>query len=282
MTFDDLPFAAAHPASRSNADAAAKINQAILAGLARHHVPVTGFVIQKRVEELGIKDGTAILNQWTARGHDLANHTYSHPDINQLTVQQIEDEIVRGDGGRKPGFFRFPYNHTGDTREKHDAIAAFLEQHGYRLAPCTIDNSDYEFNVPYALMLEHHDRGAAKRLRAAYIDYTGAEIDYYSKLHEQVLGYQPPHIMLLHDNQLNADVIEEVIRLFLVRHYRFVSLAQAESDPAYGILDTFITKFGLMWGYRWAAERNVKVNGRLEPEPPEWIHHYESSVRDNK
>jgi hypothetical protein len=29
-----------------------------------------------------------------------------------------------------------------------------------------------------------------------------------------------------------------------------------------------------MWGYRWAAERGVKVNGRLEPEPPEWIVNY--------
>jgi len=32
--------------------------------------------------------------------------------------------------------FRFPMNHTGDTREKHDALAAFLAERGYRLATC--------------------------------------------------------------------------------------------------------------------------------------------------
>jgi hypothetical protein len=31
-----------------------------------------------------------------------------------------------------------------------------------------------------------------------------------------------------------------------------------------------------MWGYRWARERGVKVDGSLEPEPPKWITDYGS------
>jgi hypothetical protein len=77
--------------------------------------------------------------------------------------------------------------------------------------------------------------------------------------------------MLLHDNQLNADVIEDLLALFESRHYRFVSLSEAEADSVYQTPETFFTKFGWMWGYRWAAERGIKVNGKLEPEPPEWI-----------
>ena len=80
--------------------------------------------------------------------------------------------------------------------------------------------------------------------------------------------------MLLHDNRLNGDVIEEVLRLFEQKRYRFVSLDAAQSDGAYQIPDTYITKFGPMWGYRWASERNVKVNGGLEAEPPKWILDY--------
>jgi hypothetical protein len=30
----------------------------------------------------------------------------------------------------------------------------------------------------------------------------------------------------------------------------------------------------MMWGYRWARERNVKVNGKLEKDPPAWITSY--------
>jgi hypothetical protein len=77
--------------------------------------------------------------------------------------------------------------------------------------------------------------------------------------------------MVLHDNRLNADVIEQLLRIFEEMHYKFVSLAEAQADAAYRTPDTYITKFGPMWGYRWANERKVKVNGSLEPDPPKWI-----------
>ena len=43
------------------------------------------------------------------------------------------------------------------------------------------------------------------------------------------------------------------------------------ADSVYRIPETFVTKYGRMWGYRWAAERGVKVDGRREPVPPDWI-----------
>jgi hypothetical protein len=80
--------------------------------------------------------------------------------------------------------------------------------------------------------------------------------------------------MLLHDNQLNADVIDQLLDLFEKKHYRWVSLSEAESDPAYQMQETFITRYGPMWGYRWAKERGVKVDGSLEPELSKWITNY--------
>ena len=67
--------------------------------------------------------------------------------------------------------------------------------------------------------------------------------------------------MLLHDNRLNADVIEPVLRLFEKKRYRFVPLDVAQSDASYRIPDTYITKFRPMWGYRWASERDARVDG---------------------
>lgn len=60
-------------------------------------------------------------------------------------------------------------NHTGDTQARHDAIAAFLAQRGYRVATCTVENSDYLFNPVYLKTLANHDVAAAKKLRAAYL-----------------------------------------------------------------------------------------------------------------
>jgi peptidoglycan/xylan/chitin deacetylase (PgdA/CDA1 family) len=286
ITVDDLPYAggALEGASVSAESSTAEMaNRSLLAAFQAHRVPVTGFVIQKTVESLGPDSGGRILKEWTSRGFDLGNHTYSHPDINALSIEQIEQEIVRGEAtigplmkeaGKKLAYFRFPMNHTGDTREKHDAIQAFLSQRGYRLATCTIDNSDYLFNAAYVQMLAKNDAENAQKLRAEYLAYTTAEIDYYAALNKQVFGYEPPQVMLLHDNRLNADVIEQVLRLFEEKQYRFVSLDAAQADSAYRTPETYLTRFGPMWGYRWANERNVKVNGGLETDPPKWILDY--------
>ncbi len=155
-------------------------------------------------------------------------------------------------------------------------MPGFLKDRGEQVATCTIDNSDYLFNKAYVRALGRSDAEFARRLQKEYLAHTASEIDYYSSLNKQVLGYEPPHVMLLHDNRLNADLIEDLLKLFEGKGYKFVSLGAAQADPAYSIPDTFISQYGPMWGYRWARERNVRVNGSLEPEPPKWVTDYAS------
>ena len=286
LTIDDLPFVRANdapPGSALDVKEAVASNRKLLKAIARHKVPVTGFVVEQRAEELGLPSGTMILRDWTRRGLDLGNHTYAHPDFDTQTAEEFEDQIVCGEttitplmkeAGRNVEFFRFPFNHSGDTQEKHDAVAGFLAQYGYRLAPCTIETSDWMFNSAYSLMLARKDHASAARLRVAYLAFTSEQIDYFQNLNEQVLGYEPPEIMLIHDNQLNADVIEQLLALFEHKRYRWVTLNQAESDPVYQATDSFVTEYGPMWGYRWARVHGVKFDGRLEPDPPKWIAEY--------
>jgi peptidoglycan-N-acetylglucosamine deacetylase len=282
ITVDDLPYAG-RILNLPNYSAD-EINNRLLAAFAKHRIPVTGFVIERSVDEtLDRATGTRVLQHWITNGLDLGNHSYSHPDFNNLSIDQIKEEITKGEAtfatlmksaGKQPEFFRFPMNHAGDTNEKHDAIAAFITERGYHLATCTIDNSDYLFNVAYVKMLQTNDTASAQRLRAEYLAYTSTEIDYYASLNKQVFTYEPPQVMLLHDNPLNADTIQDVLKLFEEKGYKFVSLKTAQSDPAYKTPETCITKFGWMWGYRWAQELKVKVNGNLETEPPKWILDY--------
>jgi peptidoglycan/xylan/chitin deacetylase (PgdA/CDA1 family) len=275
LTFDDLPAAG----TSSAADARA-FNLSILDSLNWHHAPAIGFVIERRVQELA---GEELLDEWVKRGYDLGNHSLSHIEMNDLTTHQVEQEIIGGEGAfvralakasKKPRYFRFPENHTGDTREKHDSVAAFLAERGYRPAPCTIDNEDYRFNVAYLKMLANKDQASAARLRAEYLAYTSTEIDYYAGVHRQIFGREIPQVMLLHVNKLNAEMIDSVLALFAQKQYRFVSLDRALADPAYSIPDQFVTKEGWMWAYRWAKELGVRVNGSAETEPPDWIVHY--------
>lgn len=81
-------------------------------------------------------------------------------------------------------------------------------------------------------------------------------------------------IMLLHSNALNAAVLPAVIAIFKADHTRFISLADAQSDPAYAHEPKTATAYGPMWGYRWANERHIPVDGSLEKEAPQWVVSY--------
>lgn len=287
LTFDDLPLAVAGSEGLQGHERVAeaqRVNRAILAALKRHHAPAIAFVNEKKV----IADGATgqnreILRQWIRSGYDLGNHTFSHPDLSTMSAADFEQEVLTGEASVKPlmsqagrelHFFRFPYNHTGETVEKHAEVEHFLRQHGYELATCTMENSDWTFARAYSAMLSRKDMHSAQRLRDDYLTFTEKQIEYFSALDQRLFGHQIPEVMLLHANQLNADMLNKILNIFERMHFRFVTLAEAQSDPAFRTPDTFVTADGWMWGYRWAKELKVAVDGRLEPEVPAWIEEY--------
>ena len=127
MTVDDLPFASGNqrPLTPSDGKSALTANKKILRAFSRRHIPATGFVIEQNAERLGMDSSRRIFGRWIRPGFDLGNHLYSHPDINLLTEEQAEQEILRGEStikpilqsaGREPRYLRFPYNHTAIRR----------------------------------------------------------------------------------------------------------------------------------------------------------------------
>ncbi len=283
ITFDDLPFVhAADAGAVADPAAALAASNTIQDALRRHSAPATGFVNESKVENLG-GTGKAIVAAWNTGLFALGNHGFSHADSNALTVAQVQQEIVDGErtirplaesAGRTLAFFRFPYNHVGDTEERRAEIEGFLDGRHYRLAASTIDTSDYLFDQAYERAIAAHDIDMQRKIETAYLDYTREEVGYYARLNAGVMGYEPPEVMLLHLNRLNAAVIDRILTLFEGLEYRFVSLETAQSDPAYAHPPKYATKFGPMWGYRWARERGVKVDGSVEKEPPQWLLNY--------
>jgi peptidoglycan/xylan/chitin deacetylase (PgdA/CDA1 family) len=81
--------------------------------------------------------------QWLDAGMTLGNHTYSHPDLNQQTVEQFQDDIIKGEvvtrrlmtaAKQELRWFRHPMTHTGDTKKKKEAVERFLAARSYRAA----------------------------------------------------------------------------------------------------------------------------------------------------
>ena len=283
ITFDDLPFA---DAKKQRGAEAVKADRTIRRVLLRHRVPATGFVTEKNVQALG-EDGPTILRRWLKDGLDLGNHGATHVSSNSLDVAGVRREIVAGEETLAPlarefnrpiTFYRFAYNHVGDTESKRSAIEGVLAERGYRLAASTLDTSDYLFDQAYRRAT--NDPAMRRRIERAYLDHSQTQIRYYQDLNRQVLGREPPAIIVLHSNRLNAATLDRLLAIFRSENFRFISLAQAQADAAYLTAPAFATRFGPMWGYRWARERRVRVDGSKEQEPPAWLQTYaESGVK---
>ena len=279
VTFDDLPYVRMSdaPYLPSARTATAKI----LSTLKKHKVPAVGFVNERQLEYGNDREArTALLREWVANGMMLGNHTYSHPDFNQLTVAQFEEEIEKGDvvtrqlmQSRRPYqlYFRHPMTHTGDTLEKKEAIEKFLAARGYKVTPHTIENSDFIFNVPYAQAMEKGDTALMKRVRDAYLDLTFAATEFAEKISPQIFGREIPQLLLIHSNDINADCLDEILQRFEARGYKFVTLDKVMSDPAYETKDTYVNKYGPTWFIRWSKSKGMKLDFSGDPDPPKWV-----------
>lgn len=279
VTVDDLPYVKFRegPYVARAQSATAKI----LSTLKKHKVVAVGFVNEHALDVAGQREARIdLLRQWVKSGMILGNHTYSHPDFNRLTVEQFEEEITKGDvvtrqlmKSRQPYqlYFRHPMTHTGDTREKKEAIEQFLLARGYKVTPHTIENSDFIFNVPYAQALEKGDEALAKRLRDEYLSFTIAATEFAEKISPQVFGREIPQLLIIHANDITADSLDEMLQRFAERGYKFVTLDQVMADPAYQTKDTMVTKFGPTWLWRWSRSKGMDLDFAGDPDPPKWV-----------
>jgi hypothetical protein len=77
--------------------------------------------------------------------------------------------------------------------------------------------------------------------------------------------------LLIHTNDLNADCLDEMLKRFKARGYRFITLDEAASDPAYQTKETLITSGGPTWLWRWMKSKEMSVSFKDDPEPPRWV-----------
>jgi peptidoglycan/xylan/chitin deacetylase (PgdA/CDA1 family) len=291
LTFDDLPYATPHlPGELQKAQ---RVTAAILRILRAHHARALGFVNEQKLQVPNEVDArVALLQAWIAEGSVLGNHTYAHTDLNAVSVEFFEDEIIRGgvvttrlmqSYGPYQRYFRHPRTHTGDTVEKKTAIEEFLASRGYRIAPHTIDSSDFVFNAVYVASLERRDRATTTKVCSAYQDFVMAATDFAERTAPKVAGHEIPQVILLHANDMNADCLDGILVRLEQRGYHFVTLDEAMADPAYSRKDIFVTQYGPTWLWRWRKRDGQNVSFGDDPEPPKWITKiYEDSLRPSR
>jgi peptidoglycan-N-acetylglucosamine deacetylase len=120
LTFDDGP---------------GKYTQGVLDALAAKHVPATFFVLGDVAA-----GNKAMIAKTKAAGHEVENHTWSHPILTQVSADRVRSEISRTNsviGGSR--FLRPPYG------TYNAAVAAQARAMGLRLALWTVDTLDWRY-----------------------------------------------------------------------------------------------------------------------------------------
>ena len=285
ITIDDLPWASLGPHQpQKPADTLMSHHRQLMAALRAARAPVTGFVNEVKLEVDGdvAPERLQMLRDWLDAGAELGNHTHGHTDLHAAGLAAYETDILKGERqlrpllaprGANPEWFRHPYLRAGRTTEDKAALAAFLAEHGYRIAPVTVDNSDWIWARAYRNVLDKGDDEATlQRLREDYVPYMLAKVDYYERLSIALLGYALPQTWLMHANELNARTYGALVAGVRARGYKIVPLAEAMQDPAYTRADAYTGPWGPCWLHRWAigAKKPAEFYAG-EPETPRWV-----------
>lgn len=280
VTVDDLPVISTTGEPAVWAD----VTRQLLATFERHAIPAIGFVNETKLAGAGggpAPARVALLEAWLDAGLELGNHGFAHLDLHRVPAPEFEADVLRGEQvlrpllgrrGESPRFFRHPYLHTGTELATRDRVTRFLAGHGYRVAPVTVDNSDWIFARAHDHALDRGDAAAAARVVAAYGPYLESMVEFYEGQSRAILGREIPLVLLIHANRLNAAGFDDVARRLKTRGYRFVPLAEAIADPAYASEDRYSGAGGISWLHRWAITRGVPpATFRGEPTTPEWV-----------
>ncbi|CAN4277187.1 polysaccharide deacetylase family protein [Pseudoxanthomonas sp. LjRoot125] len=286
ITIDDLPW------QRMDKTPAAEVqarHAQLMAQLKQASVPVVGFVNEGKLEVDGQVQPARVvmLDYWLDGGFELGNHTHGHVDLHAVGLPAFQRDVLDGERvlrplmakrGQVPRWFRHPYLRAGRTPEERAALSTFLREHGYRIAPVTVDNGEWVWAFAYANVLDGQpdtpERAATlERLKRGYIPYMLNKVDYYEQQSQALLGYALPQVWLLHANELNAVAYAELVAGVQRRGYRVVTLDEAMRDPAYARGEEgYNGRYGPSWLHRWAmAEKKPKEFYAGEPVVPGWV-----------
>ncbi len=258
LTFDDGPDMADHvgmkPADR---------NGAILRQLADAHLKSILFVTRTDSDSRR----NDLIREWGIQGHEIGNHTATHPDFDETSLADYERELLTCENAIQgfPGFtrrFRFPYLKEGNTVEKRDGFRAFLDAHAYNSGAVSIDASDWYYSQRLSARLKRRPTADTRPYRDAYLRHLSDRAQFYDGLSQKVLGRSVDHVLLLHHNLINALFLKDVIQMFQEKGWSLIDAEVAFKDPVYAMRPNILPAGESVL---WALAKEQGVPGLRSP-----------------
>ena len=182
-------------------------------------------------------ENLARLRRYGEAGHFIANHTNDHPDLGSVSAQEFIQSISSAEDILSPipnyrKWFRYPYlNEGGGAEEKALLVKAYLKESGYRSGYVTVETFDWYIDrriSDEAAKGNVIDQAAWTRF---YVSMVVESIELSDQFAAGLLGRSPVHVVLLHENDLNALSLPELIDGLREAGHALVSPEAAFSDP---------------------------------------------------
>ena len=199
VTVDDLPAVG----TDLGLDVQRVITDDIVSALRSFRVPAIGFVNEKKLYEEGqlVDERVDLLRQWVNAELELGNHSYSHPDLHETTLEEYFADVTRGDKvtgevlaavARRPRYFRHPFLHTG--RDIATARRAAAPAGGSRVSRRARDDRQRRVGLcarAYDRLVDAGEDEAAAKLAEQYVDYMEQVVRYYEAQSGRVSRISP-------------------------------------------------------------------------------------------
>ncbi len=183
-----------------------------------------------------LKDqGEKRLNMYDKAGHMISNHTYSHPSCSKVSAEDFIKNIYKCHKIIKKynnfqHFFRYPYLDVCKGKDKKSKVRNALENMGYKNAYVTIDTLDYYINRLLQEALQNNQIINYDELKKLYLEITFECITSYSEELKHNIGHHPIHNLLLHENDINALYLGDIITFLRQNGWEIVSPEEALVD----------------------------------------------------
>jgi peptidoglycan-N-acetylglucosamine deacetylase len=266
LTFDDVPRgrgAFLTPDERT---------EKLISALKKAKVKQVAFFLNPgKLSDPDGQGGEARIAAYVAAGHVIANHSFSHIDLSASRVSDYLFDIdratawLKGRKGYRP-WFRFPYLDEGRGDEKkRDSVRAALKQRGLRNGYVTVDSSDW--NIENLTVAAGRDGEAMDRdaLRDLYVKWHVEAADFYDGLATKAIGRSPVHVMLLHETDLAALFIGDLVAALRKDGWTIVTADKAYADPIAKVMPNVSSAQGTLteamaWEKNVPAPRWYKYN----------------------
>ncbi len=177
--------------------------------------------------------------QYAEAGHLVANHSNTHPWLSRSDAEDYLRDIDDAEAqlinlpNHRP-LFRYPYLDEGRGQPRQQIVAAGLKARGFSNGYVTVDNYDWYLELKWQQAVKAGLVVDEKALGQAYVEILMSAVRFYDELAVTHLGRSPAHVLLLHENDLAAQFIGDLVVALRADGWTLISPDQAYDDPIAG------------------------------------------------